>query len=168
MNRDMKKNFDEIDALIFDFDGVLTDNSVYVDEHGNESVRCSRADGLAFDVLHKLKKPVYIISTEKNLVVEARARKLRVLVLQGVSDKRQALQHIVNEQGYRFEHLVYIGNDLNDYGAMSLCGLAVCPSDSHHKIKKRSNVVLNSPGGQGVARELLEDIFGLDFIKILF
>lgn len=164
----MKKSFEEVDAFIFDFDGVLTDNSVYVDEYGNESVRCSRADGLAFDVFHKLKKPVYIVSTEQNTVVEVRSKKLRARVLQGVSDKSQALTSIANEQGYQLKHLVYIGNDLNDYAAMDLCGLTVCPADSHHRIKERSDLVLKSSGGQGVARELLENFFGLDFIKILF
>ena len=68
--------FDDIDAFIFDFDGVLTNNMVIVDQYGKESVSCSRADGLAFDVLHKLKKSVYILSTEKNPVVTARADKI--------------------------------------------------------------------------------------------
>ena len=64
--------------IVFDFDGVLTDNKVYLDQDGKESVSCSRADGLAFDVLHKLHKPVYILSTEKNPVVTARAEKIKV------------------------------------------------------------------------------------------
>ncbi len=65
---------DDIDALIFDFDGVLTDNKVHLDENGNEWVTCSRSDGLAFDILRKLKKLIFIISTEKNKVVAARAK----------------------------------------------------------------------------------------------
>ena len=71
---------DDIDAIILDFDGVLTDNSVYVDQNGIEQVKCSRSDGLAFDVLRKLKKPIHILSTEKNPVVLARASKLKVPV----------------------------------------------------------------------------------------
>ena len=54
-------NIDNIDAIVFDFDGVLTDNFVYLNQEGMESVACSRADGLAFDVLHKLKKPAFIL-----------------------------------------------------------------------------------------------------------
>ena len=50
----MKISIDKIDAFVFDFDGVMTNNLVYLDQDGKESVRCSRADGLAFDVLHKL------------------------------------------------------------------------------------------------------------------
>ena len=78
---DIKK----IDALVFDFDGVLTDNRVFVDQDGKEWVGCSRADGLAFDVLRRLKKQSYILSTEKNQVVEARANKLKIPVNQGIN-----------------------------------------------------------------------------------
>jgi YrbI family 3-deoxy-D-manno-octulosonate 8-phosphate phosphatase len=164
----MKISLDNVDVFIFDFDGVLTNNLVQIDENGNESVSCSRADGLAFDVLRKLKKPVYIISTEKNPVVEARTRKLRVPVLQGVTNKVETLKELVDLKDYNFENILYIGNDLNDYQAMKLCGYTVCPSDSHKKIKELSNVVLNKRGGDGVVRELLEEVLGLDIIKILY
>ena len=85
----MKKllSIDKIDAFIFDFDGVLTNNKVLLDQSGKEWVTCSRADGLAFDALYLLKKPVFIISTETNAVVSARGKKLNVDVIQGVSDK---------------------------------------------------------------------------------
>ncbi len=69
---------DHIDAFVFDFDGVLTNNFVHIDQSGNEWVSCNRSDGLAFDVLRVLQKPAYILSTEKNLVVTARARKLNI------------------------------------------------------------------------------------------
>ena len=164
----MKISLDNVDVFIFDFDGVLTNNLVQIDENGNESVSCSRADGLAFDVLRKLKKPVYIISTEKNPVVEARTRKLRVPVLQGVTNKVETLKELVDLKDYNFENILYVGNDLNDYQAMKLCGYTVCPSDSHKKIKELSNVVLNKRGGDGVVRELLEEVLGLDIIKILY
>jgi 3-deoxy-D-manno-octulosonate 8-phosphate phosphatase (KDO 8-P phosphatase) len=71
-----KIKLDDLDALIFDFDGVLTDNRVQLDQDGNESVSCNRSDGLAFIVLEKIKKPTFIISTEKNKVVYTRAKKL--------------------------------------------------------------------------------------------
>ena len=69
--KDKILTIDDIDLFVFDFDGVLTDNLVYTDQNGNEMVICSRADGLAFDVLRKLKKPVYILSTEENTIVSA-------------------------------------------------------------------------------------------------
>jgi len=161
-------NIDKLDALVFDFDGVLTNNQVYVNENGKESVVCSRADGLAFDVLRKLSMPAYIVSTEKNLVVSARAKKIKIPVLQGVGDKVKVIQDLSIKDKFDLKKILYVGNDLNDYKAMQLCGYSACPSDSHKKIKSISSIVLNNKGGYGVVRELLEEVFKLDFIKILF
>ena len=159
---------DEIEAFIFDFDGVLTNNMVHIDQNGKELVSCSRADGLAFDVLRKLRIPTYILSTEKNLVVKARAKKLKVPSLQGVADKVEGVKELAVSKGINIENILYIGNDLNDYHVMQLCGYSACPSDSHEKIKSISSIVLRSKGGDGVVRELLEDILELDFIEILY
>jgi 3-deoxy-D-manno-octulosonate 8-phosphate phosphatase (KDO 8-P phosphatase) len=154
-------SINEIDALVFDFDGVLTDNKVLVHQDGSESVLCNRADGLAFDVLRKLKIPTYILSTETNTVVTQRAKKLKIHVIQGALNKLQTLSKLCNK-------VLFIGNDLNDYQVMKACGYSACPSDSHPKIKQISSHVLSSQGGDGVVRELLEEVFNLDFIKILY
>lgn len=159
---------EDIDLFVFDFDGVLTDNLVYLDQNGIEAVSCSRADGLAFDVLRKLKKPVYILSTEKNTVVSTRAKKLGVPVLQSIENKEEALRDFVSRQGYQLANILYVGNDLNDYKAMKICGFTACPADSHEKIKQISTIVLTTNGGLGVVRELLEDVLNLDFIEILY
>ena len=163
----MKISLDDIDAFVFDFDGVLTNNLVQIDENGKESVSCSREDGLAFDVLKKLDKSAYILSTEKNLVVKARARKLNIPVLQGINNKSEAILELTSSKGYNLENVFYVGNDLNDYFVMQLCGYTACPADSHPKIKSISDITLNSTGGCGVVRELLEEVLNLDFLKIL-
>jgi len=160
--------FKNIDALVFDFDGVLTNNLVHLDSNGVESVTCSRADGLAFDVLRKLEKPTYILSTEKNQVVTARAKKLKIPVLQGVNNKVDSLKKMADKEGFNLHNILYVGNDLNDYQVMQLCGYTACPSDSHIRIKEISDVVLKTCGGEGVIRELLENVLGLDLIKILY
>jgi len=159
---------EDINAFVFDFDGVLTNNLVHLDQNGKESVSCSRADGLAFDVLRKLDKPVFILSTENNPVVTMRARKLKIPVVQGVDNKVEAIKKLVNKNSYNLKNILYVGNDLNDYLVMQLCGYTICPADSHSKIKEISDVVLKTNGGNGVVRELLEDLLGLDFIKILY
>jgi len=164
----MKISIDNIDVFVFDFDGVLTDNLVQIDQNGRESVSCSRADGLAFDVLRKLNKPVYILSTEKNLVVAARAKKLNIPVLQGIDNKSDALLGLANSKGHNLENIFYVGNDLNDYLCMKLCGYTACPADSHPIIKNISDINLNLNGGSGIVRELLEDVLGLNFIEILY
>jgi YrbI family 3-deoxy-D-manno-octulosonate 8-phosphate phosphatase len=163
-----KSIFNKIELIVFDFDGVLTNNIVHLDENGKEFVSCSRSDGLGFDALRKLNKPLYIISTEKNPIVSARAKKLKVPVLQGINDKHNALMMLAQRYNYSFENILYVGNDLNDYKVMQLCGYTACPHDSHVKIKEISNFVLRSNGGSGVVRELLEDTFDIDLLKVLF
>jgi 3-deoxy-D-manno-octulosonate 8-phosphate phosphatase (KDO 8-P phosphatase) len=159
---------EDIKVFIFDFDGVLTNNIVYIDQDGKESVSCSRSDGLAFDVLRKINKPTYILSTEENKVVTARANKLKVPVFQGVEDKAKAIKSLADSKAFDLDSVLYVGNDLNDYNAMKLCKYTSCPSDSHKIIKSISTYVLKTPGGGGVVRELLEGVFKLNFIEILY
>ena len=164
----MNISLKDIDVFIFDFDGVLTNNLVHLDSQGNEWVSCSRADGLAFDALRKLNQTVYILSTEKNQVVTARANKLQIPVIQGVTDKSESIRELADKENFNLDKVLYIGNDLNDYYAMKLCGFTVCPSDSHRKIASVSNVILKTAGGNGVVRELLEEVLGLNLLKILY
>lgn len=161
-------NINDIDAFVFDFDGVLTNNLVYLDQNGKELVSCSRADGLAFDVLRKLEIPTYILSTEKNPVVTARANKLMVRVLQGQANKVESLTELAKSESYNLKRMLYVGNDLNDYTAIQRCGYSACPADSHRLIKESATIILNTNGGSGVVRELLEDVFHLNFIEILY
>jgi len=161
-------DINNIDVFVFDFDGVLTNNMVYLDQNGKESVSCSRGDGLAFDALRKLKKTAYILSTEKNTVVSARAQKLQISALQGAENKVAGIQEIVKKENCKLENILYVGNDLNDYRVMDICGFTACPADSHKKIKQISDIVLKTNGGCGVVRELLEDVLGLNLFEILY
>ena len=161
-------NINELDALVFDFDGVLTNNKVYVNQDGMESVCCSRADGLAFDALRKLEIPVYILSTESNPVVSVRAHKLKVPVMQGVKSKIDSLKSLCSEHNYNSNNILFVGNDLNDYRVIEFCGFSACPADSHDSIKNISTFVCSSKGGEGIVRELLEVVFNLNLLKILY
>lgn len=158
----------KIDAICLDFDGVLTDNKVTVCQDGTESVCCSRADGLAFDALKKVGLPVFILSTEKNPVITARAKKLRIPAYQGIKNKRSKLTLLCQQKGYQLDRMLYVGNDLNDYLPMQLCGHSACPSDSHPAIKKIAAVTLQTAGGQGVIRELVENILSIDIVSTLY
>ena len=161
---DIKK----IELIVFDFDGVLTNDKVLVDQNGIESVVCSRSDGLGFDVLKILEKSTYIISTELNMVVSKRAEKLGIPVLQGVQNKKDIVKKLSKEKKINFSNILFVGNDLNDYHAMKFCGYSVCPSDSHPVIKDLASYVLKTKGGDGVVRELLEEVFKLNILKILY
>ena len=158
---------EDIDALIFDFDGVLTDNRVHIDQNGNEWVSCNRSDGLAFIILEKIKKPTYIISTEKNKVVASRAKKLKTPVLYGIENKSRVLKRLSIKKKFSLDRTLYVGNDLNDYEALKLCGYSACPSDSHKKIKKISTFILDAKGGSGVVRELIEKVLKFNILKFI-
>jgi YrbI family 3-deoxy-D-manno-octulosonate 8-phosphate phosphatase len=146
-----------IDLLVFDFDGVLTDNHVYVDELGRETVRCSRADSLGIARLQARKNiPMLILSTEENPVVGARAAKMNIPAIQSCGDKAAFLKRHAEQKGFALESILYVGNDLNDLEAMRLVGYPVCPSDAHAAIREISRVILSCPGGSGAVRELCD------------
>jgi YrbI family 3-deoxy-D-manno-octulosonate 8-phosphate phosphatase len=158
----------KIDVVVFDFDGVLTDNRVIVDQDGKESVCCSRSDGLAFDGFRKLRIPTFILSTETNPVVVARARKLQIPVLDSASDKVKSLLNLCEQNGFQLKNILYVGNDINDYMVMQECGFSACPSDAHQSIKQISTIVLESCGGHGVAREILEKVLNVNLLQTLY
>ena len=161
-------NFKNIDTFIFDFDGVLTDNKVYLNNKGDEYVVCNRADGIGFDYLNKNKKNIYIISSEKNDVVLYRGKKLGVKVINGISNKIEVLEKLSIKEGIDLKKTIFVGNDINDYHAMNKCKYSACPCDSHPKIKKIANYTLKSSGGEGVVREILEKVFKIDLLYNMY
>lgn len=158
----MEVKSDDLDALIFDFDGVLTDNRVLVFSDGTEAVFCNRADGLAFDHLRAVGFPVYIVSTETNPVVRARGAKLQVPVIDSVSDKAAAIRELCDTNGYKPERIMFLGNDLNDLPAMNFVGYPVAVADAHPDVLARVDYILSRKGGEGVARELIETVINFD------
>jgi len=142
--------------IVYDFDGVMTDNKVYVDQDGKEMVQVNRGDGLAISEINKLGINQIIISTEKNRVVTARAKKLNILCLQGIKDKKLALAEYCTSNNIPLKKVAFIGNDINDVEAMEISGISYCPSDAHDSIKAISNHTLYTRGGDGVIRELLD------------
>ena len=151
-----EKNINHIKLLVYDFDGVMTNNKVFVDQYGNEMVEVSRADGLGIGEIRKLGIQQIILSTETNTVVSARAKKLNLFCLQGVDNKAQALTEYCNEHQISLSHVAYVGNDINDLEVMKLVGVTFCPADAHVSIKKISQYILESKGGEGVSREILD------------
>ncbi len=143
--------------LVMDFDGVLTDNRVWVNEKGEEMVAANRGDGLGLGLLREIGSvECLVISKERNPVVEARCRKNNLPVLQAVDDKASALKRVMLEKNLKPEEVIYIGNDTNDLPCFTIAGYAVCPSDSHPEVLRRADFVLTRPGGFGVVRELCD------------
>ena len=157
-----------IKLIVLDFDGVLTDNKVLLNEHGEEFVSCSRGDGIAFDALRKLEIETIILSTERNKVVSSRAKKLQIKAIQGVSDKKDELLRLIKGSQLNKDEVMFVGNDINDINAMSLCGLTFCPSDSHELVKLTAKTTLETKGGDGIMREILEKHFKINLYKFLY
>ncbi len=151
-----QKLADVIKLIVYDFDGVMTNNRVYIDENGKESVAVSRADGLGISEIKKMGIKQMIISTEMNKVVKKRAEKLNILCINGVDNKANELKNFVNRIGVDLSNVIFVGNDINDADVMSLVGWPMCPSDSYNSIKKISKHVFKSKGGEGVIRELFD------------
>ena len=124
-------------------------------------VFCNRSDGMAIGALRRAGIPVVIMSTETNPVVSARAKKLQIQAIQALEEKGTALEKLCKERGIPLDTVIYVGNDLNDMDAMVKVGHSVCPADAHPKIKAISRTVLKTTGGNGVARELVEDVLGI-------
>jgi N-acylneuraminate cytidylyltransferase len=152
-----------IHTIVFDFDGVFTDNFVYTDSNGNEQVRTSRSDsfGLSnfreFCSINSFSIEIFILSTETNEVVTQRARKLGLSSHSGIPNKKEFLLNYLASQNLKSNQgLVFLGNDLNDLECLEMAQISFCPSDAHEVVKKVVTHPLNSQGGYGFVREALE------------
>lgn len=161
-----------VHTVAFDFDGIFTDNKVWVDQDGHESVRCDRGDGLAFDLvrgfkrLGKLDADFFILSKEANPVVLARAKKLKLDCHHGVADKLSFMTSYLAGRSLRhkdpFAGLVYLGNDLNDLLLMSRSGFSVAPADAHPMVRSAASLVMPQRGGEGFVRSFIEILLGIN------
>jgi N-acylneuraminate cytidylyltransferase len=148
----------DVDAVVTDFDGVHTDDTVIVSETGHEAVRVSRSDGMGVAGLRAAGLPFLILSTEQNPVVGARARKLRVDVRQGVEDKASALAEWADATGVSLSRTAYLGNDVNDLPAMNLVGWPIAVGDADPLVLAAARAVLDRAGGDGAVRELADRV----------
>lgn len=145
-----------IDALVMDFDGVHTDDRVWVDQDGRESIAASRSDGMGIGMLRESGLPMLILSKEANPVVAARAAKLKIPALHGIDDKLPVLRKWCADNGLDLGRVAYIGNDVNDAACLKAVGWPIVVADAHPDIISLGRVVLNRKGGSGAIRELAE------------
>jgi len=146
----------KIRCAAFDFDGVFTDNGVYVSETGAEMVRCTRADGIGLERLRKAGVELVVISTEKNPVVGARCRKLNLDYLQGCDDKVASLRSFLDAKGISLEDTSFVGNDVNDAACLLAVGFPAIVSDAHPEVHGLARLRLETPGGYGAVREFCD------------
>lgn len=147
-----------IECIFYDFDGVMTDNRVLVDQNGIESVFVNRSDGYAVARIKEMNIPQLIVSTETNPVVEQRAKKLKLEVIHSVEDKGTVIMNYCAEHGYNPENVIFMGNDLNDLPAMKVAGIKAAPADAEPEILEIADWISDCRGGYGAVRDLYREL----------
>lgn len=150
-----------ISLIVYDFDGVMTDNRVLIFEDGQEAVFVNRSDGLAVKIIKNMGIAQLIVSTETSPIVRARAKKLNIPFIQAVKDKKKIIVQYLKKNKILKENVVFVGNDINDKEIMKFIGWPIAPVDAHQEIKKIARIILSSKGGFGVVRELLDKFINL-------
>lgn len=149
---------DKIKLIVYDFDGVMTDNRVHVTQDGKEFVTCNRGDGLGVGMIKSIGIQQVILSTEVNNVVQRRAEKLGLEAIHGSADKSESLRLYCAKHKIDLDTVLYVGNDVNDFEVMGQVAFPVCPADAHPEIKKISQWQTQVNGGYGVIRELADKL----------
>lgn len=149
-------DFSQIKLIAMDVDGVLTDGGMYYFENGGEAKKFSARDGMAIKLIKEKGIKVVFITQENTMIVERRAKKLGVLVIQGVEDKVVELKKLCSELNTGFGEVAYVGDDVNDIRALGIVGIAICPRDAVEEVRKICHIVTDAKGGEGVIREVYE------------
>ena len=156
---DIEQALKQVRLVVFDFDGVFTDNRVWVDERGEEWVACCRADGYGLGRLAEVGVEAVIVTSEVLPVATARARKLGVECIQGAEDKLAAVREEAARRGVPLEETAFVGNDVNDAECLRAVGLPVVPADAWPEVRELARWVLERRGGMGCVREVCDAVW---------
>jgi 3-deoxy-D-manno-octulosonate 8-phosphate phosphatase (KDO 8-P phosphatase) len=156
---DLRPLLERVRFAVFDFDGVFTDNRVWVNERGEEMLAFSRSDGLGLRRLEEVGVRALIVSLERNPIVAARAQKLQVECVTGVEEKLALVREQAQRHGASLEETAYVGNDVNDAACLGVVGLPVVPADAWPEVKSLARWILDRPGGTGCVREFCDGVW---------
>lgn len=153
-----------IKALITDFDGVHTDNSVFIGQDGSETVVCSRTDEGGLERLRARAIRLLVMTSEANPIVKQRAKTLQMELLAYGHCKLEALEQWRLKNSFEWAEMAYVGADTSDLLCMQACGLSIAPRNAMSEVKAVSSIVLEYNGGQGALRELSELLISRDLL----
>jgi YrbI family 3-deoxy-D-manno-octulosonate 8-phosphate phosphatase len=158
---------EKIDLVICDFDGVITDNRVWVDQNGKESVAAYRSDSIRIRELREQGIEVLILSSEPNRVVEARAKKMGVEAIHGIGiqEKGRVMREVLAQKNIQAENVIFVGNDLNDLPCFEVAGWSVAVADAYPEVIRAADFVLSKAGGHGALRELCDLLLRQDNLR---
>lgn len=152
---------DTIKMVITDFDGIVTDNCVYINPQGEMSRKLNFKDVMAFSLLRKNGFKIGIISGEKNSAIEIIAKKFQVEeVHQDIRNKLVVLNSIIEKYGLTDEEFVYIGDDVNDYDSLCRAKYKVTVPTAVKKVLAVPGIqVTEAASGNGAFREIVDSLF---------
>ncbi len=155
----MKKPYllaSKVRIAVFDFDGVFTDNRVYVFQDGTEAVSCYRSDGIGLSKLRKSGVELLVLSSEVNPVVKMRCEKLHIKCINACDDKLNTLRNELSKTDIQPDEVAYLGNDINDLECMEYVGLPACVADAYPEVKRKCRYITQKKGGCGAVREFCD------------
>ena len=154
-----RKIFKDLKLFATDVDGVLTDAGMYYSESGEELKKFNTRDGMGIKLLQAEGVVVAIITAEQTKIVTRRAKKLGIAeVFQGAKDKVAVLTHLSKKLRIPFEQMAYIGDDVNDLGALQKVGYAAAPADGVEQVTQVVHYICQKKGGEGAVREVIDMI----------
>jgi len=160
MNRKKKININDIQLIVYDFDGVMTNNTAILSEDGRESVLVNRSDGLAVSMLRRSGVRQLILSTERVNLTRMRAKKLKIPVLSSTSNKKHTLTIYCKKKRVNLKNVMFVGNDINDLEVVKMVGYPIAPIDAYRAVKENAVMIIKAKGGEGVIRELYDILKG--------
>lgn len=151
---------DTIKFVITDFDGIVTDNCVYINDSGEMSRRVNFKDVMGFSILRKNGYRMGIISGEKNAAIEIIAKKFNIEeVHQGIRNKLEVLKSIIERYNLKEDEIIYIGDDVNDFDSLSYVKYAVTVPGAVEKVRKIKDIqITETKSGEGAFREVVDSI----------
>lgn len=159
-----EKDLSKIKMLVMDVDGTLTDGKIYVGDNGEVFKAFNVKDGYRLININNYNIVPVIITGKTSEILSKRAAELKIEeVYQGIENKLEVLDEIINRYQLTYENVAYIGDDVNDLDCMNVCYLKACPADAIGEVIEVVDYVCNVNGGNGAVREFIDLIVrGLD------
>lgn len=163
----MAADIPTIKALALDVDGVLTDGGVWWGDDGTESKRFSFADIMGVSLATKAGLVVTLISGEDSPLVDRFATKMNITdVTKGCKDKGSALRAFAERSGLPLQEICFMGDDVNDLGAIAIAGFSAAPANARPAVRKAVHFVTTASGGNGAVRELVDMILSGEIARL--
>jgi 3-deoxy-D-manno-octulosonate 8-phosphate phosphatase (KDO 8-P phosphatase) len=158
-DQELTRRAADLEWILCDVDGVLTCGGLFYDHRGNVVLRFNVRDGLGLKLAQAAGLRIGVISGRTSPALDKRAAELEIeAVHTGVSDKRAEFEAFLERHNTAARRVAYIGDDINDLVVLKQCGLSFAPADAVSEVKTVVHRVLDTTGGNGVVREMIEMI----------